>query len=161
MLDQTTTDPIKLAEITGEIVAAYVSHNAISPTDLTALIDTVARSVATIGAPAELPIVEETHEPAVPVRRSIQPDHLVCLICGKAQKMLKRHLAVRHDLTPAEYRKRFDLKSDYPMAAPDYSEQRRAVAFKTGLGKLRAKTTPKRRAGARKTANSSPAEVVA
>lgn len=69
------------------------------------------------------------------VRRSIRPDHLVCLVCGKPQKMLKRHLAVRHDLTPAQYRERFGLTPDYPMAAPNYAQQRRDFALQTGLGR--------------------------
>jgi predicted transcriptional regulator len=160
MLDQTTPDSAKLAEITSEIVAAYVANNAIPPTDLPTLINTVAHAVAAIGVPVELPAVEGAYEPAVPVRRSVQPDRLLCLVCGKAQKMLKRHIKVGHGLTPAEYRKRFDLKPDYPMSAPNYAEQRRQVALKTGLGKLRAKA-PKKKAGTRKVANSSPAEVAA
>jgi predicted transcriptional regulator len=69
------------------------------------------------------------------VRRSIRPDHLVCLVCGKPQKMLKRHLAVRHDLTPVQYRERFGLKANYPMTAPDYAQQRREVALASGLGR--------------------------
>ena len=69
------------------------------------------------------------------VRRSIRPDHLICLVCGKPQKMLKRHLAIRHELTPAQYRERFGLKPDYPMAAPNYVQQRREVALRTGLGR--------------------------
>ena len=68
------------------------------------------------------------------VRRSIQPDHLICLVCGHQQKMLKRHLAVKHDLAPAQYREHFGLKPDYPMAAPNYSDQRRDFALKIGLG---------------------------
>jgi predicted transcriptional regulator len=69
------------------------------------------------------------------VRRSIRPDHLVCLVCGQPQKMLKRHLAVQHGLTPAEYRVRFGLKADYPMAAPNYAQQRREFALQAGLGR--------------------------
>jgi predicted transcriptional regulator len=72
----------------------------------------------------------------VSVRRSLRPDHPVCLVCGKPQKMLKRHLAVRHQLSPAEYRERFGLKPEYPMTAPKYAQQRRDVALATGLGRL-------------------------
>jgi MucR family transcriptional regulator, transcriptional regulator of exopolysaccharide biosynthesis len=78
---------------------------------------------------------EEKPQPAVSVRRSVRPDHLVCLVCGQRQKTLKRHLAVRHELTPAEYRERFGLKPDYPMTAPNYTQQRREVALATGLGR--------------------------
>jgi predicted transcriptional regulator len=69
------------------------------------------------------------------VRRSVRPDHLVCLICGKKQKLLKRHLTVEHELTPDEYRQKFGLKTDYPMVAPDYAQQRRELALSIGLGK--------------------------
>jgi predicted transcriptional regulator len=123
-----------LAEVTAEIVSAYVSNNKIAPTDLAMLIGTVAREMVKVGTPVELP-AEEKPEPAVSVRRSIQPNHLICLGCGKPQKMLKRHLAVRHDLTPAQYRERFGLKPDYPMTAPNYAQQRREVALRTGLGR--------------------------
>jgi predicted transcriptional regulator len=94
--------------------------------------------------------------PAVPVRRSIQRDHLLCLVCGKPQKVLKRHLAVQHDLTPAQYRERFGLKPDYPMASPSYVQRRREVALQTGLGRPK---QPARRRRKMSAAKSSPAEV--
>jgi predicted transcriptional regulator len=128
-----SSEPATLAEVTAEIVSAYVSNNKIAPTDLAMLISTVAREMVKVGTPVELP-AEEKPEPAVSVRRSIQPNHLICLVCGKPQKILKRHLAVQHDLTPAEYRERFGLKPDYPMTAPQYAEQRRKLALQIGLG---------------------------
>ena len=143
MLDQTTTDPAQLAEITTAIVSAYVSHNTIASSDLASLIGNVAQAMAKVGAPAELPAAEEKHEPVVSIRSSIKPDHLVCLICGQQQKMLKRHLFVAHELTPAEYRERFGLNRDYPMTAATYTEQRRAVALRTGLGTIR--SAPKKK----------------
>ena len=79
--------------------------------------------------PAVWPDATRTPEPAVPVRRSVQPDHLVCLVCGKKQKLLKRHLAAEHELTPDEYRQRFGLQPDYPMMAPNYANQRRELAL--------------------------------
>ena len=85
---------------------------------------------------------------------AIQRDHLLCLVCGKPQKVLKRHLGVRHDLTPAQYRERFGLKPDYPMAAPSYVQRRREVALQTGLGRLK---KPARRPRKKSTAKSSPA----
>jgi predicted transcriptional regulator len=123
-----------LAEVTAEIVSAYVSNNKIAPTDLPTLISTVGHEMVKIGNPVELPAEEKT-EPAVSVRRSIQPNHLICLLCGKPQKILKRHIAVQHDLTPAQYRERFGLKPDYPMTAPNYVQQRREIALRIGLGK--------------------------
>ena len=123
-----------LAEVTAEIVSAYVSNNKIAPGEVAALITTVASQMAMIGTAAPPP-VEAKAEPAVPARRSIQPDFLLCLVCGKAQKVLKRHLGVKHGLTPAGYRERFELKPDYPMIAPNYALQRREVALKLGLGR--------------------------
>ena len=81
----------------------------------------------------------------MPVRRSVHQDRLICLVCGKAQKVLKRHLAVKHELTPGLYRARFELRPDYPMIAPAYAQQRREVALKLGLG--RPKPARPRRAG--------------
>jgi hypothetical protein len=82
---------------------------------------------------------EAKPEPAVPVRRSIGSDHLVCLVCGKRQILLKRHLAVEHGLTPKQYRDTFKLKPDYPMTAPSYTQQRRELALKTGFGRPKKK----------------------
>jgi predicted transcriptional regulator len=129
-----SSEPATLAEVTAEIVSAYVSHNKIAPADVATLITSVASQMARIGSEPEPPATDKA-EPAVSVRRSIHPDRLICLVCGKAQKVLKRHLAVKHGLTPAEYRARFELKSDYPMIAPAYAQQRREVALKLGLGR--------------------------
>jgi predicted transcriptional regulator len=126
--------PANTAELTAEIVSAYVSNNETAPSDVAALITAVAGQLSRIGTAPE-PVEVEKPEPAVPIRRSIQRDHLLCLVCGKPQKLLKRHLAVQHDLTPAQYRERFELKPDYPMAAPNYVQQRREVALRTGLGR--------------------------
>ena len=126
--------PSSLAQLTAEIVSAYVSNNKIAPSDLAMLISSIASEMAKMGTAVELP-AEEKPEPAVSVRRSIQPNHLICLVCGKPQKVLKRHLAVRHDLTPERYRERFGLKPDYPMAAPNYAQLRRELALNLGLGR--------------------------
>jgi predicted transcriptional regulator len=111
-----------------------------------ALITAVAGQLSRIGTAPE-PVEVEKPEPAVPIRRSIQRDHLLCLVCGKPQKVLKRHLATRHELSPAEYRERFELKPDYPMTAPKYAQQRREAALAAGLGKKPARRG--RKAGAR------------
>lgn len=135
------------AELTAEIVSAYVSNNKIAAADVAMLISTVGVQITKLGSAVEPP-PEEKPEPAVPIRRSIQPNHLICLVCGKPQKILKRHLAVQHGLTPALYRERFELKPDYPMAAPNYVQQRREVALQTGLGRPK-KPARKRKATGR------------
>ena len=129
-----TSELTSVAALTAEIVSAYVSNNQIAPSELAGLITTVAGQLRKVGAEPDRP-AEDKPEPAVSVRRSIRPDRLVCLVCGKPQKTLKRHLAVRHELTPAGYRERFGLKADYPMTAPNYAQQRREVALRTGLGR--------------------------
>ncbi len=143
-----------LAAMTAEIVSAYVSHNQIATAELADLIGAVAGQLGRIGSEPEQP-AEKKLEPAVPVRRSIQPDHLICLVCGKKQKTLRRHLAVAHGLAPGEYRNGFDLKPDYPMAAPNYSAARSELARKIGLGR------PKKagRKGRKSTAEPSRADV--
>jgi predicted transcriptional regulator len=145
-VNDTSHEPTSIATLTAEIVSAYVSNNQIASSELGGLISAVAGRLGKIGAEPEQP-AEEKPAPAVSVRRSIRPDHLVCLVCGQRQKMLKRHLAVRHDLSPAEYRERFGLKPDYPMTAPKYAQQRREVALATGLGRLE---SPSRRAERRR-----------
>ena len=92
----------------------------------------------------------------MPVRRSVRPDHLVCLVCGKSQKTLKRHLGAAHRLTPAQYRERFDLKADYPMIAPNYAQQRSELALQVGLGRPK---KPARRRRKKPMTEPSPAEV--
>ena len=124
----------KIAKLTTEIVAAYVSSHELRVPEVPDLINAVGTELASLGAEAE-PSALEKPEPAVSVRRSVRPDHLVCLICGKKQKLLKRHLAVEHELTPDQYRETFGLKSDYPMAAPNYAQQRRELALRIGLGR--------------------------
>jgi predicted transcriptional regulator len=141
--DQDALEGASLAELTTEIVSAYVAHNALATSDLARLIGVVATELRSVGrTPDPAPVKAE---PAVPVRRSIHRDRLTCLVCGKRHKMLRRHLGVAHDLTPGEYRALFGLKSDYPMVAPSYSEERAELARKIGLGGLRKKTTSQRR----------------
>lgn len=134
--------PAKLAQLTTDVVAAYLSRNVTSPSDLPHLIDMVSQGLQEIGqASEEAPPTRP--EPAVPVRRSISPDQLTCLVCGKASKLLKRHLAAVHKLTPAAYRELFKLKPDYPMVAPNYARLRSEMARRIGLGR---KHPPRRRA---------------
>jgi predicted transcriptional regulator len=122
-----------LLKLTAEVVAAYVSCHQVALTELEVIIGSVAGSLATVGGRPES--VPARPAPAVPVRRSVGRNHLICLVCGQKQKMLKRHLATRHQLSPADYRERYDLRSDYPLAAPSYAAQRSELARRIGLGR--------------------------
>ena len=145
-------DHQEIATLTAEIVGAYVSHHTVAASDLPGLIATVGKELTGLGeTPAEPE--QETVKPAVPIKRSVEDDHLICLICGKPQKMLKRHLATRHDLEPEAYRAMFRLKDDYPLVAPAYAATRSALAKKIGLGRKPAEPKkPARRKTARKPA---------
>lgn len=138
----------ELMALTSEVVAAYVGNNAISTTELPELIGTIHEKLSTLGrAPAETAVEQK---PAVPIKRSVTNQALLCLDCGKAQKMLKRHLKAAHNLTPEEYRAKWQLPYDYPMVAPDYAEKRRTLAKQIGLGRKRTKAAPKRKANSKK-----------
>jgi len=115
-----------------DIVAAYVSNNAISATDLPSLLTTVHQKLGELadeGGEAQRP------DPAVPIKKSITDHHIICLEDGAKLKMLKRYLRTRYNLTPDEYRKRWGLPADYPMVAPEYARRRSDFAKKIGLGK--------------------------
>jgi len=130
--------PSRVAHIehTVQTVSAYVQHNAIAPADVPQLIANVSEALRTAdGAkPAAAP---EDLKPAVPVRRSIMADYIVCLEDGKKLKSLKRHLRTQYNLTPEEYRERWGLPHDYPMVAPNYAKARSQLAKKMGLGTRR------------------------
>jgi predicted transcriptional regulator len=122
-----------LITLTSDIVAAHVSNNDVAVTDVAGLITQVYTALSGLGqaaAPAEAP-----PEPAVSVRASIKPDYIVCLEDGKKLKMLKRYLRTNFNMTPEEYRARWNLPADYPMVAPNYAEKRRDLAKKIGLGR--------------------------
>ncbi|MER9316339.1 MucR family transcriptional regulator [Mesorhizobium sp. M0659] len=122
-----------LIELTADIVSAYVSKNAVPVASLPELIAIVNSSLSKIGQPA---VSEEPVQlPAVNPKRSVFPDHIICLEDGKKFKSLKRHLAVHYGLTPDEYRTKWRLASDYPMVAPNYAAQRSALAKSSGLGR--------------------------
>lgn len=122
-----------LITLTSDIVAAHVSNNSVTVEDLPTLISNVYGALAGLGGTA--PVVEEKPEPAVSIRASIKPDYIVCLEDGKKLKMLKRHLMTHYNMTPEEYRARWNLPADYPMVAPNYAEKRRELAKKIGLGR--------------------------
>ena len=130
------TETNMLVSLTAEIVSAHVTHNAVAVSDLPALIANVYASLTGLGiAPPAAP--PERQQPAVPVWTSIKPDYIVCLEDGKQMKMLKRHLMTDHQMTPAEYRAKWQLPADYPMVASNYAASRRTLALSFGLGKTR------------------------
>ena len=124
-----------LIELTSQIVAAYVSRNVIQPSDLPALISTIHQSLKTLGLPQEAAEAPADQKPAVPVKKSVTPDYIICLEDGKKLKMLKRHLSSSYGMTPAEYRAKWSLPDDYPMVAPNYAKSRSDLALKLGLGR--------------------------
>ena len=129
---ESTEQPNDLLALTTEIVAAHVSNNTVAVNDLPTLINQIYNSLANIGtspiAPAARP------QPAVSVKKSVQPDYITCLEDGKKLKMLKRHLKTAYNMTPEAYRERWGLPSDYPMVAPNYARQRSRLAKEIGLG---------------------------
>ena len=122
-----------LITLTSDIVAAHVANNDVSVADVPQLIQNVYTALAGLGGVAPEPV--EELKPAVSVRSSIKPDFIVCLEDGKKLKMLKRHLMTHYNLTPDEYRQRWNLPADYPMVAPNYAEKRRELAKSIGLGR--------------------------
>jgi predicted transcriptional regulator len=132
MSDGDTTPTIP--GLTAEIVSAYVSHHSIATADIGRLVSVVAEELGGLGHVPEPP---PGPQPAVPVRDSVHRDHLVCLVCGKPFKSLRRHLQNAHELTPRAYRERFGLIRDYAMVAAASSEQRAAIARRSGLGQRR------------------------
>ena len=126
-----------LIALTADIVSAHVSNNNVTVTDLPLLIQNVHGALNSLGDALVVP--EARPEPAVSIRSSIKPDYIVCLEDGKKLKMLKRHLMTHYQLTPDQYRAKWNLPSDYPMVAPNYAEQRRTLAKKIGLGTQRRK----------------------
>ena len=137
MNDQSSSAPapeVDLVELSTEIVCAYVSHNAISPADLPKVIADIHTALKGLrGAEVQLPA--EELRPAVPVRKSVAPDYIICLEDGKKFKSLKRHLRTHYNLTPEEYREKWGLPADYPMVAPSYSATRSRLAKDNGLGR--------------------------
>lgn len=124
--------PNDLLALTTEIVAAHVSNNTVALGDLPQLINQVYNSLATIGvAPAA---TASRPQPAVSVKKSVQPDYIICLEDGKKLKMLKRHLKTAYNMSPEAYRERWGLPPDYPMVAPNYARQRSHLAKEIGLG---------------------------
>lgn len=134
MSNPTESNQAAFVELTADLVSAYVSNNPVPVSDLPALIAQVHESLKNLGTQAEQPEPEKL-TPAVPVRRSVTNDHIVCLEDGKTFKSLKRHLSTHHGLTPEEYRAKWNLPADYPMVAPGYAAARSQLAKEMGLGR--------------------------
>ncbi|MBT4012023.1 MAG: transcriptional regulator [Rhodospirillaceae bacterium] len=147
MSEENNQDNISKSELlrmSTNVIAAYLGNNQVPPVQISEVISTVHESLGRLNADG----AENSGEPlkpAVPIRRSIQPDHIVCLEDGKKLKMLKRYLRTTYNLSPEEYRAKWSLPSDYPMVAPNYAKQRSEFAKKIGLGR-----TATRRGGRKK-----------
>jgi predicted transcriptional regulator len=139
--------------LVAQILSSYLSNNTVAPADLPSVIETVKKAFggsaeAVSTAPSDS--VTKTWQPAVPVKKSVTPEAVICLCCGQRFKTLRRHLQTTHQLSPREYRATFGLKSDYPIVAPNYAAERSDLAKSLGLGrKVGMKGAPKKRAAKR------------
>jgi len=122
----------ELLSLTTNIVAAHVSNNSVAVADLPMIIRDVYETLSNVGTVRERE--PERPSPAVPIKKSVTPEYIVCLEDGKKLKMLKRHLKTAYDMSPEDYRDRWGLPADYPMVAPNYAKQRSKLAKQIGLG---------------------------
>jgi predicted transcriptional regulator len=129
-------------ELAADIVSAFVSNNSVPVAELPALIGSVHDALNRVASGSTQEAVEEPKAPAVPIKKSVQPDYIVCLDDGKRFKSLKRHLRTTYNLTPDQYRAKWGLAHDYPMVAPNYAEARSRLAREMGLGARRRRTDP-------------------
>jgi predicted transcriptional regulator len=130
--------------ITGQIVSAYFSNNAVPASEVPAMIKSVHNALSNLASSGGEIVTSQ--KPAVPVKKSVTADYIVCLEDGKRLKMLKRYLRSNYKLTPEEYRAKWSLPRDYPMVAPNYAAQRSAFAKKIGLGTTGSKPRRRKRA---------------
>ena len=133
--DDTKLQPTELLELTTEIVSAFVGNNSVPTEEIPSVIQSVHKALSTLGN--DTPGTKQ--KPAVPIKKSMTRDYLICLEDGMERKMLKRYLATKYGMTPQEYRAKWGLREDYPMLAPAYAETRSKLAKKFGLGKVRRK----------------------
>jgi predicted transcriptional regulator len=131
-MERETETKSEFVELATEIVSAYVGNNSVTASDLPNLIRDVYKALASTTGAAEKE--EAELKPAVPARKSVTPEYIVCLEDGKKFKSLKRHLRTHYDMSPEEYREKWKLAPDYPMVAPNYAAARSALAKKMGLG---------------------------
>lgn len=126
------TEHTDLLALTTEIVSAHLSNNQVNSEEIPGLIQKIYKTLANVNA--EAPTMSERPQPAVPIKKSVTPDYIVCLEDGKKLKMLKRHLKTAYGMSPEEYRERWGLPADYPMVAPNYAQKRSKLAKEIGLG---------------------------
>ncbi|MEE1654840.1 MucR family transcriptional regulator [Microvirga sp. CF3062] len=132
-------------ELAADIVSAYVSNNSVPSSDLPTLISEVHTALVRVGGgTVEVPV--EAPKPAIPVKKSVTPDYIICLEDGKKFKSLKRHLRTQYNMTPEQYREKWGLPVDYPMVAPNYAKARSELAKEMGLGQQRRKRRSSRSA---------------
>jgi predicted transcriptional regulator len=122
-----------LLALTANIVSAHLSNNQVGADEIPGIIQKVYKTLAAAGSDSATPLSERP-QPAVPIKKSVMPDYIICLEDGKKLKMLKRHLKTAYNMTPEEYRERWGLPADYPMVAPNYAKQRSKLAKEIGLG---------------------------
>jgi len=147
-----------LSSLVARIAASYVSHHTVAAEQIPDLIATIHRTLGQLGQPAEVPA---PLTPAVPLRRSVQRDAVICLDCGWRGKMLRRHLSTRHGYSAEDYLRRWNLPTDHPLTAPAYSEQRSSLARELGLGRgarsgRNAAAVPERSRGRRRRSAAAP-----
>ena len=133
----TETDGADFIELTADIVSAYVSNNSVPASDLPALISEVHSALSRVIGGAAPVVQAEAPKPAIPVKKSITADYLICLEDGKKFKSLKRHLRTQYNMSPEQYREKWGLPADYPMVAPNYAQARSELAKQMGLGQQR------------------------
>src|SRR6187402_2827256 len=143
MSDETA---IELLALTADIVAAHVGHNRVTVAELPELISKVHGALAVLGNEADIPVAAD-QKPAVSIRSSVKPDHIICLEDGKKLTMLKRYLQTNFGMTPQQYRAKWKLPADYPMVAPNYAEKRRTLAKAIGLGRKSGAAAPASKRG--------------
>jgi predicted transcriptional regulator len=143
--------------LVAEVLSSYLSNNSVAPADLKSVIETVKTAFGVSVGTGSTPDVEEPKklEPAVSIKKSVTPDAIICLHCGKSFKSLKRHLQT-HGSSPDAYRAAFGLKSDYPIVAPNYSAQRSSLALSAGLGRKAAEPAAAKKAGVKKPGGRNP-----
>ncbi|GAJ29241.1 MucR family transcriptional regulator [Acidomonas methanolica] len=130
------SDEALIQNLTAKVVEAYVSNNTVAPEALAELVVKVREAFANVGAPAAPPVADKP-TPAVPPKKSVFPDYIICLEDGKKLKLLRRHLKSAYNMTPEQYRERWDLPPEYPMVAPNYAKRRSSLARQIGLGQRR------------------------
>jgi predicted transcriptional regulator len=133
------TDTSTYMELAAEIVSAYVSNNSVPAAELPGLLGEIHSALVRVSSGGAAVVAPEAAKPAVPPKKSITNDYIICLEDGEKFKSLKRHLRTRYNMSPDEYREKWGLASDYPMVAPSYAKTRSALARKMGLGQQRGK----------------------